>query len=144
MSQFTEQQIIELKEAFSLFDTDEDELLDAKDLILLYRKLGIAISDSDVKEIISSIDKEGTGKISFKDFVDISASAGSFKDEEIQEVFKVFDKDNKGTITKTDLKQVFRDIGEKVTDQGLEELFTLVDIKGDVITFPDLKKMMTK
>jgi len=140
-----EQQIVELREAFTLFDTNDDGMLDSKDLFSTYKKLGIIISESDIKEIIKAVDKENKGKISFQDFLDVTMSASVYKDEELQEIFKIFDKESKGFITKADLKQLFRDLGEKPNEVDIVELLKLADLSAEAnITFADFKKLMSK
>lgn len=52
-------------------------------------------------------------------------------EEEIKEAFKVFDKDGNGMISLHELAQVMANLGEKLTDDELDEMMREADINGD-------------
>ena len=52
-------------------------------------------------------------------------------EEELVEVFKIFDKDDNGTVDWYDLKEIFKELGEIVTDEDLKEMIEEHDHNGD-------------
>lgn len=52
-------------------------------------------------------------------------------EEEIREAFKVFDRDNNGFISAAELRHVMTSIGEKLTDDEVEEMIREADQDGD-------------
>lgn len=52
-------------------------------------------------------------------------------EEEIREAFKVFDRDNNGYISAAELRHVMTSIGEKLTDDEVEDMIREADQDGD-------------
>lgn len=52
-------------------------------------------------------------------------------EEEIKEAFKVFDKDGNGFISAAELRHVMTNLGEKLSDQEVEEMIREADVDGD-------------
>lgn len=52
-------------------------------------------------------------------------------DEELREAFQVFDKDNDGTIDVKEIRSVLTSLGEKLTDEQLDELLNSLTPNGE-------------
>ncbi len=52
-------------------------------------------------------------------------------EEEIRETFRVFDKDGNGFVSPDELRYVLSNIGEKLTDEEIEEMIMDADVDGD-------------
>merc|ERR1712224_503705 len=52
-------------------------------------------------------------------------------EEEILEAFKVFDKDGNGFISAAELRHIMTNLGEKLTDEEIDEMIREADIDGD-------------
>lgn len=52
-------------------------------------------------------------------------------EEEIKEAFKVFDKDGNGFISAAELRHVMTNLGEKLTDDEVDEMIREADVDGD-------------
>jgi len=122
--QFTEEQIAEFKEAFSLFDKDGDGCITTKELGTVMRSLGANPTEAELKEMIAEVDADGSGTIEFHEFVNMMARKMKDTDseEEIREAFKVFDKDGNGFISAAELRHVMTHLGEKLTDEEVDEM----------------------
>ncbi|KAF2675383.1 calmodulin [Microthyrium microscopicum] len=140
----TEEQVSEFKEAFSLFDKDGDGQITTKELGTVMRSLGQNPSESELQDMINEVDADNNGTIDFPEPGKLTTSvplefltmmARKMKDtdseEEIREAFKVFDRDNNGFISAAELRHVMTSIGEKLTDEEVDEMIREADQDGD-------------
>lgn len=67
----TEEQRQEIKEAFDLFDSEGNGVIDAKELKVAMRALGFEPKKEEVKKILVDIDRAGDGVIKYEDFLEI-------------------------------------------------------------------------
>ena len=64
-------------------------------------------------------------------------------EEEILEAFKVFDKDGNGFISAAELRHIMTNLGEKLSDEEVDEMIREADIDGDgQINYEEFVKMM--
>ena len=52
-------------------------------------------------------------------------------EEELKEAFRVFDKDGNELISSAELRHVMTNLGEKLTDEEVEEMIREADLDGD-------------
>ena len=69
MSNLTEDQIAEFKEAFNIFDKDGNGEITTKELGTVLRKLGQIPTEETLKQIIAEVDYDKNGTKSFKEFL---------------------------------------------------------------------------
>ena len=118
----TEEQKADVKEAFSLFDTQASGVIDTKDLKVAMRALGFEPRKEEIKKMVAEVDKDTTGRLTLESFMLLMANKMSEKDtkEEIMKAFKLFDDDDTGNITFANLKRVAKELGENLTDEELQ------------------------
>ena len=95
--------------------------------------------------ITLQIDADGSGTIDFPEFLTMMARKMKDTDseEEILEAFKVFDKDGNGFISAAELRHIMTNLGEKLTDEEVDEMIREADIDGDgQINYEEFVKMM--
>merc|ERR1711976_403676 len=143
--QLTEEQISEFKEAFSLFDKDGDGTITTKELGTVMRSLGQNPTEAELQDMINEVDADGNGTIDFPEF--LSLMARKIKDtdteEELREAFKVFDRDGNQLISAAELRQVMTTLGEKLTDEEVDEMIREADVDGDgQINYEEFVRMM--
>ncbi|XP_019625228.1 PREDICTED: calmodulin-alpha-like isoform X2 [Branchiostoma belcheri] len=143
----TEEQIAEFKDVFSLFDLDGNGYISTKELGSVLRGLGRAASVAELQDMINEMDADGSGTIDFPEFLMVMAKKQRDADneKEIREAFRVFDKDGNGFITASELRVVMANLGEKLTDEEVDEMLDEADIDGDGhINYQEFYDMMTK
>ena len=57
----TEEEVLEIKEAFDLFDTDGSGEIDSKELKVAMRALGFEPKKEEIQKMISDVDDDGSG-----------------------------------------------------------------------------------
>merc|ERR1712193_528225 len=106
----------EIKEAFDLFDTDGSGSIDSKELKVAMRALGFEPKKEEIQKMISDVDDDGSGTIEYEEFL---------------KAFRLFDDDETGKISCKNLKRVAKELGERMTDEELQEMIDEADRDGD-------------
>ena len=144
-NQLTCEQIGEFKEAFSLFDKEGDGTVTNNELRTVMRSLGQNPTEAELADMINEVDADGNGTIDFPEFLTMMARKMKDTDseEEILEAFKVFDEDGNGFISATELRHIMTNLGEKLTDEEVDEMVREADIDGDgQINYEEFVQMM--
>jgi Ca2+-binding EF-hand superfamily protein len=119
-----ESEVEDLREAFELFDTDGNGTIDTNELKAAMQNLGFDAKNHTVYQMISDIDRNGTGDINFDEFLDLMTVklGDNDSEEEVRKVFNLFDDDKTGYITIQNLKRVAKDLNENMSDADLLEM----------------------
>ena len=91
------------------------------------------------------VDADGNGTIDFPEFLTLMARKMKDTDteEELVEAFKVFDRDGNGLISAAELRHVMTNLGEKLTDEEVDEMIREADVDGDGhINYEEFVRMM--
>ncbi|XP_010511906.1 PREDICTED: calmodulin-like protein 11 [Camelina sativa] len=143
--ELTHEQITEFKEAFCLFDKDGDGCITAAELATVIRSLDQNPTEQELQDMITEIDSDGNGTIEFSEFLNLMANQiqETDVDEELKEAFKVFDKDQNGYISATELRHVMINLGEKLTDEEVDQMIKEADLDGDgQVNYDEFVRMM--
>lgn len=131
--ELSEDQKMDVKKAFDLFDIDGTGFINSKDLRVVIRALGFEPGKAELKNLVDKIDQDSSGKISFSDFIYLMTLKMGESDtkDEILKAFRLFDDDCTGKISFNNLKRVARELGEHLNDEELKEMITEADLNGD-------------
>ncbi|KAI3798001.1 hypothetical protein L1987_33267 [Smallanthus sonchifolius] len=143
--QLTNDQISEFKDAFSLFDKDEDGCITTNELGTVMKSLGKNPTEAELQDMINEVDVNRNGTIDFPEFLNLMARMmkDTRSEEELKEAFKVFDKDQNGVISAAEFRNVMTNLGEKLTDEEVDEMIHEADVDGDrQINYAEFVKIM--
>merc|ERR1711924_197598 len=131
--QLSEEQLDEIREAFSLFDFDASGAIDVRELKAAMRALGLEVKNEELKKMVSDVDNDGNGTIEFVEFLGMMTGKMGEKDsrEDIEKVFKLFDNDSTNKITFANLARVAEELGETIDDEELQDMINQADRDGD-------------
>ncbi|KAI5783847.1 hypothetical protein DFH27DRAFT_271519 [Peziza echinospora] len=130
------------KEAFALFDKKGNQRVPASSLGDLLRACGQNPTCAEVDELVRGIKVD----FDFDSFLKILNRPNGFREpgepEEFVRGFQVFDKEMTGFVGVGELKYVLTSLGEKLTNEEVDELLKGMNIQGDQVNYTDFVKMI--
>jgi Ca2+-binding EF-hand superfamily protein len=124
---FSQRQVAEFKEAFSMMDADKDGVIGKNDLRATYDALGRMVSDKELDELLG----ECTGPLNFTQLLTLFANrmSGSADDDEVViNAFKSFDEG--GKIDSEKLRHALMTWGEKFSSDEVDDAYEQMTIDG--------------
>ena len=145
----TEDEVMEIKEAFDLFDNDKSGEIDTDELKQALSNLGIDAKNQTLQNMINDIDKNQSGTIDFDEFIDMMTAKMSDKDtrEDLTKVFDLFlgDDEKADKSELKHLKRVDMELNENMSEDELNEMITRADTDRDgKVSFDEFYNIMTK
>lgn len=144
----------EMKEAFEMFDKNQDGKISSEELGGVLRTLGHDYTMDDIEDMIKHADTNENGYVEYDEFIllmkrwstqgkgDEEAAATSDEDK-TKETFKVFDMDGNGYIDRQELRYIMKRLGENLGDDDIQEMFRIADINGDgLIDYEEFTKLL--
>ncbi|CAN6374347.1 unnamed protein product [Urochloa humidicola] len=139
-----EDEIGGLKELFKRFDTDNSANVTFDELKDGLKRLGSALSDTEIQTLMDAADIDSSGAVDCAEFVAATLHMNKLEREEnLLRAFSFFDKDGNGYITTDELSEACRQFGVDVVH--LEDLMKDVDQNNDgQIDYSEFVAMMRK
>ena len=130
MTEFTEEQLSEYKDFFSLFDKTGENRIAYFEVGECLRAFGENPTNAEVLKVLNNPtqDQMNSKFVSFDEFLPMlaqvkrAASNNKTSADDLNEGLKVFDKENNGTVSGAELRHVLVTLGEKLSE---EEIFIL-------------------
>lgn len=144
----TEQQLIELRQAFAWFDKKNEGVITADNLKQCLNGLGFFPRQSQLTQMIESVvsaPEIQNQAIDFQDFLVMMANVLEKSDasKELKHVFNLLDVDGNGEITVEEMYLMFKALGEEYSMEDVEEMLRISDYNSDgVIQFEEFVKML--
>lgn len=141
-------QIDGLRKAFDAFDTDKKGSISVETISTILRMMGIRVSEKNLQEIIAEVDEDGSGELEFEEFCALAAKFLIEEDEEslhkeLKEAFRIYDKQGNGYITTNVLREILRELDNKLTETDLDGIIDEVDEDGSgTLDFDEFMTMM--
>jgi Ca2+-binding EF-hand superfamily protein len=126
-SMFSQRQVAEFKEAFSMMDADKDGVIGKNDLRATYDALGRIVSEKELDELLG----EATGPLNFTMLLTLFANrmSGSADDDDVVvSAFKSFDEG--GKIDSEKLRHALMTWGEKFSSDEIDDAYEQMTIDG--------------
>ena len=75
----------------------------------------------------------GNGELDFEEFIEFMCRTKKVETsyDAIREAFKVFDKEGKGSIPREEFRHIMTTLGERLTDEEVDEMLDDADADGD-------------
>lgn len=130
--ELSDEQRQEIREAFELFDSDKNGLIDAHEMKVAMRALGFDVRKEEVLRMMDECPTKDYNNRSFIDlqsFTDLMTEKFSQRDprQEMIKAFQLFDENNTGKINLRALRRVARELGENMTDDELQAMIDEFD-----------------
>ena len=97
-------EVIEIKQAFDIFDGDGSGVIDPQELKRAFIEMGFAEGGGKfIYQILAELDEDGSGGIEFEEFIRLASAKTTEKDsrQDINKVFGAFDKSRQVTMELT-------------------------------------------
>lgn len=127
-----------IKELFDLFDKNNDGEVSVNELILGLRWDGNNPTKSEINALLKDMGVKKGENITYDKFekcVEKYYEEGKLskeaEEERLVQSFKMFDRNNNGSIEIKELKWVLKNIGDKMTDKEIEDMFREADKNKD-------------
>ena len=147
MSKLSQQQLEELKEAFIIFDKDNDKKINMKELATVMRSIGFSPTQADLQNIAQeSGATHGNKLFDFNETQSIISRRAPppEKEDTIRDCFRIFDKDGNGYVSASELRHVLTNLGERLSDEEVDEMIREADITGDgQVNYDEFVKILT-
>jgi len=147
MGEITDEQLEDLKDAFTLFDKKGDDKVDADQIIDVLRSLKLNPLTADVKKVIKDSSLANT-RVDFPTFVSIyeqfmkRPTIANFAD--MMEMFKTFDRDGSKNVFGGEIRQILLNLGDKMTEGETDVMITPHENADGYIPYePMLKAVMS-
>lgn len=97
--------------------------------------LGHQLDDATLADIIAEVDEDGSGQIEFEEFTTLAARFLVEEDaeamlQELKEAFRLYDKEGNGYITTGVLREILRELDDKLTNDDLDMMIEEIDSDG--------------
>merc|ERR1712226_1376561 len=142
-----EEQVMEIKDAFDLFDKDRSGEITVGEMLDAMRSLGYDTEHGDAAQHVKNLDKDGSGALEFNEFYELLTARFSENTtkEELQRVFSLFDTDGTGNISVANMRAVADQVGDQVSDDELGDIVLKNDMDNDgLLNFEDFYNVLTK
>ena len=119
-NELTDEQKREIKDAFSSF---EETGIESDELRSAMEALGFDPKNPDVQKILEKLDKHKK-PLTYEDYMEVMIDKNENKDPEIEmkKAFKVLCEEGTDKITLKSLSKICADLGEKISDEELQEM----------------------
>ncbi|XP_069189373.1 troponin C-like [Procambarus clarkii] len=140
-----------LRRTFSMFDHDKSGFVPTDKIVAILNTLDLKYTHEDVTKRIKMFDSPKMGKVNFDNFVSILSCYMVDDDdddeamyEELKEAFRLYDREGNGYITTSTLKEILKELDNKLSNEDLDGIIEEIDEDGSgTVDFDEFMEMMT-
>ncbi|KAL3267698.1 hypothetical protein HHI36_006830 [Cryptolaemus montrouzieri] len=139
-----------LKEIFNAFDLEKSGNIGVEMIGQILDMLGQQLSQEDLQAIVAEIDADGNGVMSFDEFAQLAARFLIEEEEdteailrELKDAFRLYDKEGLGYISVDLLREILKELDDKITPKDLDQMIEEIDTDGSgTVDWEEFKAMM--
>ncbi|CAF1096134.1 unnamed protein product [Adineta ricciae] len=137
---FDQSQIKEFKEAFNIIDHDRDGFISSDDLRDMFASLGKVVPDAEIEAMV----REAPGDLNFTMFLTLFGEklTGSDPEDVIRNAFLALDEERTGKISEDRLRELLMSMGDRYTEDEVDELFKDAPIKNGLFDYQEFVKIL--
>ena len=138
-------EILQLKEAFDLFDIDQKGIIDINDLKERLNEMGILSKNEEIDKLIAN---DNISEVDFNTFISILGAKAQCKNkEEVKKLYCVFlnDDDIERNLSVENFKRVAGELELSLAEDEIEEMIRSVNPKEEgYVSFEEFYNIMMK
>ncbi|XP_004605586.1 dynein regulatory complex protein 8 isoform X2 [Sorex araneus] len=139
-----------VKEAFEVFDHEENGTVDVREIGTIVRSLGCCPSEGELQDLLAEVEEEEpTGYIRYEKFLPVMIKVLQEKryrpipEDVLLQAFEVLDPEKRGYLSKDELIKYMTEEGEPFSQEEMEEMLSAaIDPVANVIYYKDYVTMM--
>lgn len=139
-----------LRSTFDAFDVDRKGYIETDMISVILDMLGRQIVGDELQAVISEIDEDGNGEVSFDEFSNLVSKFLVEEEEdtaaiqlELKGAFRFYDKDGNGFITTEVLREILKELDDKLSDDELDNMIDEIDTDGSgTVDWDEFKAVM--
>jgi calmodulin len=133
MSDLSEEQLKQARNAFSFFDRNHDGSISAKELGTALRAIGLNPTELEVNEMLTSVDLNHDGVLSFEEFAKLYSLkvADNLTEAQITDYLRAFDRNGDGSLNAEEISEVLTTIGERLSKDEMISIISDFDSNHD-------------
>jgi len=149
MPEVDAEQMIILKRAFDSFDQEKKGAISTDIVSTILKMMGHPVNRAILNEVIEEVDVDGSGELEFNEFVLLATKFMNEEDEEemkneLKEAFRLYDKNGEGFIPTNVLRELLKELDDKLDDEALDGMIEEIDADGSgTVDFDEFMEMMT-
>ncbi|XP_067009144.2 troponin C, isoallergen Bla g 6.0101 [Anabrus simplex] len=149
MDDLPKEQLDLLRKAFEAFDREKKGCIGTEMVGTILRMLEHPVDDDILKEIINEVDADGSGELEFEEFCSLASRFLVEEDSEallseLKEAFRLYDKEGNGYITTGVLREILKELDDKLTKEDLDMMIEEIDSDGSgTVDFDEFMEVMT-
>jgi len=130
---FSQNQIQEFKEAFTMIDQNRDGFIDVEDLKSMYQSLGRDPDKSQLEDML----KEAPGPLNFTMFLTLfgEKTHGTDPEQTLLQAFQMFDKEGKGQLAEDYVKDLLMNMGDNFNQNEVKQTWKEAPIEGGMLDY---------
>ncbi|CAL4095476.1 unnamed protein product, partial [Meganyctiphanes norvegica] len=144
-----DEQVASLRKVFKMFDKENTGFIMTDNFGNILNQLGQQFDEDELKNKINETDSAKEGKVNFEKFCVIIAPFMEEEDEaalqeELREAFRLYDKEEFGYITTDTLREILKELDNKLSEDDLDNMIEEIDEDGSgTVDFDEFMEMMS-
>nr|XP_027232651.1 troponin C, isotype gamma-like [Penaeus vannamei] len=147
----SEEKLQIIRKTFAMFDQEKTGFVPTNKITGILNTLDLKFSEEDVRLKIKAIDPNKEGKLNFTNFMNILSAYMVDDDDddeamyqELKEAFRLYDRGGDGYITTATLKEILKELDNKLSNEDLDGIIDEIDEDGSgTVDFDEFMEMMT-